>query len=302
MNSSAIVDCQIHIWGPDTPERPWPAGRKGTEQRPVPLMQDEILSVMDAHGVARAALVPTRWDGDKNDLALEAARRHPDRFGVVGRIQIEQPVSKTLIKSWRKQPGMLGIRLIFNDPDTRPWLNDGTADWVWPACEKASVPIMVIAPDLMPLLAKIAEAHPGLRLIIDHMGLVSRIADKHGPEGRAKDADALARQPELLALARYPNVGVKVSCLPAYTNEAYPFPNMQAAVRRVYDAFGPERMFWGSDFSRLKVPYRQNMMLFTEAMPWLSADDKALIMGGAITHWLDWPLAATEPRNNLELT
>jgi L-fuconolactonase len=128
--------------------------------------------------------------------------------------------------------------------------------------------------------------------MIDHMGLVSRVGDKHGSDSRAKDDAALATQPDLLALAKFSNVGVKVSCLPAYTAERYPFPTLQGAVRRVYDAFGPSRMFWGSDFSRLKIPYAQNMTLFTEEMQWLSADDKALIMGRAICNWLDWSLPA----------
>ncbi|RPI41164.1 MAG: hypothetical protein EHM59_20760, partial [Betaproteobacteria bacterium] len=49
---------------------------------------------------------------------------------------------------------------------------------------------------------------------------------------------------KLLAVARRPNCAVKVSALPAYTNDTYPFRRVHPYVRRVYDSFGPRRMFW----------------------------------------------------------
>jgi hypothetical protein len=61
----------------------------------------------------------------------------------------------------------------------------------------------------------------------------------------------------------------------------------------VYDAFGPRRMFWGTDWTRLTCPWRQDITLFIEELPWLSGEDKEWIMGRAICEWLDWPLPKT---------
>ena len=69
-----IVDAQVHIWGADTPQRPWPSGRS-QPHRPQPLSKDDLLKEMDAAGVARVVIVPPSWEGDRNDLAMEAARR-----------------------------------------------------------------------------------------------------------------------------------------------------------------------------------------------------------------------------------
>jgi len=80
--------------------------------------------------VARVVIVPPSWEGDRNDLALEAARLHPHRFGVMGRPAIEHPASRDLLKDWRRQPGMLGLRFTFGSALQRPWLTDGTADWL----------------------------------------------------------------------------------------------------------------------------------------------------------------------------
>ena len=60
-----IVDAWVHIWGPDTSQRPWAPGGATQAQRPVPLGKDEILRGMDAAGVHRVVIVPPSWEGDR---------------------------------------------------------------------------------------------------------------------------------------------------------------------------------------------------------------------------------------------
>jgi predicted TIM-barrel fold metal-dependent hydrolase len=241
-----------------------------------------VLAGMKEAGVDRVVVVPPSWEGDRNDLALEAARLYPDRFAVMGRLPVEEPQSRALVASWKTQPGMLGLRFTFHTPLQRPWLTDGTADWLWPAAERAGLPVMIYPPGSIAAVDRIAERHPGLKLVIDHLAIGTTL----------RDAEAFAGVPELCGLARRPNVAVKASALPCYSTEAYPFPGLHGHIRRVYDAFGPRRMFWGTDWTRLTCPWRQAVTLFTEELPWLSAEDKAWIMGRAVCEWLDWPLPA----------
>jgi predicted TIM-barrel fold metal-dependent hydrolase len=91
-------------------------------------------------------------------------------------------------------------------------------------------------------------------------------------------------------MAKRPNVAVKASALPSYSSEPYPYRGLHAHIRRVYDAFGPQRMFWGTDFTRLSCSYRQAITLFTEELPWLSARDKELLIGRGVCDWLGWAL------------
>ena len=58
----------------------------------------------------------------------------------------------------------------------------------------------------------------------------------------------------------------------------------------MYDTFGPKRMCWGSDMSRLPCSYRQAITYFTEEIPWLTAEDKEWIMGRSLCDWLGWKL------------
>ena len=66
----------------------------------------------------------------------------------------------------------------------------------------------------------------------------------------------------------------------------------QQRLRRLFDAYGPERFFWGSDISRLPCTYRQAVTLFTEELAWLSAEDLALVMGQGLCDWLGWAAEA----------
>ena len=274
-----IIDAQVHIWAPETPAKPYAKGEASEPHRPTPLGHEELLREMDDAGVQRCVLVPPTWEADRNDTSLEAARLHPDRFAVMGRLKINAPESRALVATWTDQPHMLGIRMVFNRGRSRAWLDDGTADWFWDAAERYDVPVMTFAPHDVPKLGAIAESHPGLRMIIDHMGLGTALRGK--PLDPAVD--------DVIKMARLPNVAVKASALPCYVDEAYPFPTLHPLVRRVVDAFGAQRCFWGTDLSHLPCPYRQAVTLFTEELGFLSATDKEWIMGRGIAEWLNWP-------------
>lgn len=275
-----IVDSQVHIWGADTLERPWPAGRAAQAQRAVPLSAEELLAAMDEAGVDRVVIVPPSWEGDRNDIALAAAKQHPDRFAVMGRFPVETPREVHRLTTWRQEPGMLGVRLTFHRLPWRAWFEDDSIDWFWTAAERAGLPVMAYGPGLMKQFEKIAARHPDLKLIVDHFAL---------PMGR-RDEDAFSDFDALLALARYPNVAAKASALACYTSETYPFRGLHPYIRRAYEAFGPCRLLWGTDYSRLPCSYRQAISFFTEELDFLSAEDKEWVMGRAASVWLGWAL------------
>lgn len=273
-----IIDSQVHIWRAETPDRPWfsPAAHL-----PNPFGYQDLLRLMKDAGVGRAVLVPPGWEGGRSDFALEAAAKYPDRFIVMGRIAVEKPEQAALLPRWKEQAGMVGIRLAFQKKHAQGWLSDGTADWFWPEAERFDIPLMVFAPGQHDRLHEIARAHPRLRIIVDHMGL-----------NREKDAPAAAAIERLIPLADCPNVAVKVTSVPFYSTEPYPYRNLHDALRRLIAAFGPERAFWGTDITRIwsLCTYKQCVMLFTEALDFLTADDLEWVMGRGIAKRLRWPV------------
>ena len=267
-----IVDSQIHIWENE---------RMNPTHRQVPTYsKDDALAEMAEAGVDAALLHPPSTLPKTNATAIAAAKAHPDKFAILGHFAIEKPENRGLVATWKQQPGMLGFRFTFSQPEYKGFWDDGSLDWFWEAAEKAGTPVGLLAGGHFDAVAKVAECHPGLRLLIDHFGR----------SGFAKDDAAFADLPDMLALAKFPNVGVKVSGAPSYSTESYPWRNVHTQVRRIFDAFGPTRTFWGTDITRLSCTYRECVTMFTEEMPWLKGNDLDLVMGRALCDWVGWDL------------
>jgi predicted TIM-barrel fold metal-dependent hydrolase len=269
-----IVDSQVHLWKANSPELPWVPGVKPGQ--PEPFTIERVLPMMDAAGVDRIVVVPPTLTGERNDYGIEAAKRYPSRFAVMGRFPIENPKAAERLPRWKEQPGMLGIRLTFGG-ETVKGLKDGTFDWFWAAAEKAAVPVMFLAPGHLASFASIAERHPQLTLIVDHINMNNAIPI-------AQSAT------DTIALVKYPNVSVKMKAGAQYAPEPYPYRNMNVQLQRVFEAFGPQRCYWETDITQTlkEGDYRHRVAHFTEELTFLSEEDKDWIMGRAILARLNW--------------
>lgn len=267
------VDSHVHLWATGTPNPP--------HRQVGSLTDDELLREMDEAGIDAAVIQPPGWDPGSNEVAVAAAERHPNRFAVLGWFPLDDPASKSLIDGWTGRPGMLGLRFTFPTPRHEALLTDGSLDWLWPAAARAGLPVALAAGKFLPLVGEIAGRHPGLRLVVDHLGMPLR----------QKDDAALVNLPKLVALARHPNIAVKASAAPGASSAPYPYPNLHDYLHAVYDAFGPSRMFWGTDITRMPCSWRQCVTLFTEELGFLTEADKVLIMGRALCDWIGWDLA-----------
>jgi predicted TIM-barrel fold metal-dependent hydrolase len=273
-----IIDAQIHTWGTGLPSNQ-------SHWQVTHFTPEEAIALMDEGGVDAAVIHPPGWDPNSTEMAFKAVRDYPGRFAILGSLPLDRPDSRARIAGWRQQPGMLGLRYTFLHDPARQWLDDGTIDWLWAEAEKAGVPIAMLATDSLTEIGRIAERHPGLRLTIDHLG-------GRGGLTTLKDDAAMTHMPQLVALAKHPNVAVKATGAPGYSAEPYPFAKMQTYLRQIFDAFGPNRMFWGTDISKMPCSWRQCVTMFTEELPWLNEQDKQLVMGEALCAWWGWQRAA----------
>jgi L-fuconolactonase len=277
--SSPVVDAQVHVWLPEAPDRPWPPGgaeRARSMHRHEPISGPVLLAEMQEAGVDRAVLVPPFFEGYRNDFAVACATGAPESFRVMARVDLRTgdpgPVRELL-----RDPVVAGVRLVFLPADAGR-LDDPQAEWFWSFAEEEDVPVMLLASGQLDALGELARSRPGLRLAVDHLGLTGQHTDAAiGPE--------IA---DLVALAQRDNVSVKATAAPCYSTEAYPYPALHPFLRQLYDAYGPERLFWGSDLSRLRGSYRDLVRLFREDLDFLSPADVEAVMGRSVLTWLDW--------------
>ena len=103
-----------------------------------------------------------------------------------------------------------------------------------------------------------------------------------------KDDAAFANLSTMLALAKHPNIGVKLSGAPSLSSQPYPYRNIHQYIKQIFDAFGPQRMFWGTDITRMPCTWKQCVTMYTEEMPWLKGNDLELVMGRGLCEFIGW--------------
>jgi predicted TIM-barrel fold metal-dependent hydrolase len=241
-----------------------------------PITGTALLAEMKEAGVDRAVLVPPFFEGHRNDYAVACATAAPEAFRVMVRVDLRTgdpgPVRELL-----REPVVAGVRLVFLPADAGR-VDDPAAEWFWAFAEEEDVPVMLLASGQLDALGDLARARPGLRLAVDHLGLT----------GQHTDAAIAPEIADLVALAALDNVTVKATAAPCYSTEPFPYPALHPFLRQLYDAFGPERLFWGSDLSRLRGSYPDLVRLFREELDFLSPADVEAVMGRSVLAWLDW--------------
>ena len=132
-----------------------------------------------------------------------------------------------------------------------------------------------IATEQLPKLKVMIKRFPGVRVTVDHLSQIDLGAKVPLPAMR-----------KLLALARYPNVWVKISELTSVSKSGtYPFTDAYQWVKRVHEAFGPERLLWGTGYpgaarTHFKRPtLKKEIALIREEMSFLPTEDREKILG-----------------------
>jgi predicted TIM-barrel fold metal-dependent hydrolase len=286
-----LVDAQLHAFGPDIPARPWSPdyGRTGRDVRKRaalaahPVEAEALVSMMDAVGVSAAVLVQPPMYGWDNSYSVDAALARPDRFRVVGLIDPAAADVDSRLAAWNDTGVMVGARLVAIREHDRAALREGRFDGLFKAAERHGVTVFVVAPGQLDAIASIVGRHPGLQFVIDHLGLPQPPLDSADPE-------PFGALDKLVGLSRFDNVAVKCTGVPSLSREPYPFLDVWPHIHRVLQAFGPERVMWGTDITRML-----GLHTYAEAVFYmrhggeLGERDLELVMGGTLRRLLHWP-------------
>lgn len=276
--SPLVVDSQVHIWLPQTGQRRWPSWgeeMRAGAHRPE-LRAESLLAEMADAGVDRAVLVPPFFEGYRNDYVRAAAAARPDRFRAMVRLSLRAPDLVSRLEALAADPLIAGVRLVFLPLDAGR-VADARDSPLWSAAAERNVPIMLHCPGQLADVRRIARRHPRLRLAVDHLGL----------SGGHVDADVESEVRHLLELADEPGVCVKASALPCFSTEPFPHPALLEPVKSAIRAFGPERVFWGSDLSRLPGRYSDAVRMVREHLG-LDQAEVDQVLGRSLLGWLGW--------------
>jgi len=274
-----IIDSQVHAYEANTPGRPWAT----VPNWPAHVTGDEMVAAMDKVGVDGAIFISAfsmyRYDAS---YAVEVQRAHPGRFGIVKPVDPDNPAVGDVIAEWKKTPGAVGIRIMMPKEPGRDQPNEAGVDRILREAVRHDFPVNILCWGNLEAGTALIDRHPDTRFIIDHLGILQ-------PRTPPAPPQPWADLPKVLALAKRPNVVIKVSGACTLSHEPYPYADIWDPLARIFDAWGFERCLWGTDWTRAfaVVNYEQAVRPFVETKR-LTNEERAMLMGGACAKAYRW--------------
>lgn len=271
MSDYRILDPHVHVWKHD-PKYPFAEGARPPERDATP---ETLLELMKANGVGKTVIIQVIHYRYDNSYLADVLKRYPKTFQGVCRVDPLDPAAPDQL-SQRTAQGFRGVRLSPAGNASGDWFRGPLMAPLWKRCSDLKVPMTVLAPiTRMPEVGVLLEKLPDLTVVIDHM------------------ADCPVDQPaeleKLIALKRYPNLFVKISHTWSISKQPYPWLDAQEFVKRLHQAFGPERLMWATDWPIVEghSTYEKALSVVRDEMKFLNADDKQWILSKTIERV--WP-------------
>ncbi|PZC44437.1 MAG: putative metal-dependent hydrolase, TIM-barrel fold [Chloroflexi bacterium] len=275
------IDCQVHAYERDRPQRPW----AGTLVGPAEVTGDDMVAAMDAVGVDGALLVSPysmyRYDPS---YALEVHARHPGRFGLIRPFDPEASNVGDEVAHWAATPGAVGARIMLSDgySDGDVSADHAGLNQILAAGATNDIPINVLCWRKLDLVAALARRHPNTQIVIDHLGLTQ-------PFQPPPPQQPFADLPNVVALAALDNVAIKVSGACTLSHQPFPYDDIWEPLGHIFRAFGFERCMWGTDWTRAVelLTHAQGVEAF-RVTDQLTESERAALMGGSLARIYAW--------------
>ncbi len=268
-----ILDPHVHVWKKDS-HFPW--AKETTNPPARDATPEMLLDLMKANGVSRTVIIQVIHYRYDNSYLADVLKSYPGYFQGVCRVDPLNPAAPDHLSRLVQEQGFRGVRLSPAGNATGDWIEGPLMPPLWKRCQELKVPMTLLAPiTRMPGAGALIARFPDLTVVIDHM------------------ADCPVDQPKelekLIALARYPKVFVKISHTWSLSRQPYPYLDAQEHVKRLYHAFGPQRLMWATDWPIVeqRASYIQALRVVRDDMKFLNAEDKRWIMSKTIERV--WP-------------
>lgn len=278
-----IIDTHMHVWANDLKRYPFPHPYvKDFKDAPHPGTLEMLMEDMDRHGCTHSVLVQVIYHGWDNSYIADCVKRYPHRLKAHGLIDPTDPKVADKLAYWMQERGLHGMRfspMYYQNGNNGgdAWIDAKATHRLWEKAEElGAVFNFFIAPPQLPKLEKMVQAHPKVRIIVDHFSQVN-----------LGDADPEPQIRLLLAMGKYPNVWVKVSDLTSVSKSGkYPFSDAFPFVKRVYEAFGPDRLLFGTGYpGAARAFYKRPSLdreidMIRKEIPFFTKEDREKILGG----------------------
>ena len=235
-DSTAWIDSHVHVWDHDREKYPVAASFRDKKIIPPVFSPVELEKEQEGTGVTRTVLIQMSFFEYDNSYMLDVIAGNPDRYRGVAIVDETQPKVDATMKKLSEQ-GVSGFRLYAFPDRVKTWKGSEGIQKMWKTGGEENLAMCCLTDPLsLPVIDEMAARYPETPLVIDHFARI-------GMRG-AIDRGELD---QLLALARFPKAHVKVSAFYALGKKAPPYTDLGSMIRELRDAYGSERLMWGSD-------------------------------------------------------
>ena len=269
------IDAHSHIWSTDVEKYPLAGKLTRKDLDPPSFTDDELMAIAAPEGVGRVVLIQhSIYHLFDNSYVLDAVRRHPQRFRIVG--MVDDLRSEPGAEMKRLLPmGVTGFRITPYIREGQPltWLDTPGMGQMWKtAADSRQAMCCLIDVRHLPAVDRMCAAHPDTPVVIDHFARISF-------DGTIRDADIAL----LCGLAKHKQASVKISAYYALGEKKPPHLELVPMIRRLFDTFGPERLMWASDSPyqlQKGNDYASSIGLVRDKLDFISAADRQQLLCG----------------------
>lgn len=233
---AGYIDAHVHVWTPDTDKYPLAEGFAKADMNPPSFTPEELLAHARPAGVSRIVLIQMSFYRFDNSYMLDAIAGYPGVFSGVGIVDDRAARPDEAMRSLAAR-GVWGFRVTPSGRTAGQFLSSESEAAMWKCGADEGLAICpLINPPFLAAVDRMCGRYPETTVVIDHFARV-------GITGRIDPAEL----DQLCALARHKRVYVKTSAFYALGGKQAPYTDLAPMIRRVLEAFGPERLMWASD-------------------------------------------------------
>lgn len=233
---TGAIDAHVHVWTPDTERYPLAPGFRRDEMKPPSFTPEQLFEHARPCGVARIVLIQMSFYGFNNAYMLDSMRRYPGVFSGVAVIDDSATAPQDEMRRLAKL-GVRGFRIYPRNKPADRWLDGPGMQAMWKCGGEAGLAMCnLVNLDALPAIARMGEKYPDTPIVIDHFARIGVSGEIRKPE-----------LDQLCALAKNPRAYVKISAFYALGKKQAPYTDLIPMIRRLLDAYSPERLMWATD-------------------------------------------------------
>jgi predicted TIM-barrel fold metal-dependent hydrolase len=267
------IDAHVHVWTDNTRDYPLAAGFRRDQMEPANFEPEVLLAQARPCGVRRIVLIQMSFYGFDNTYMLAMMKEHRGVFSGVAVIDDDDAAKPVDEMRRLAKLGVRGFRIYPRNKSSERWLDGDGMHSMWKCGgEEGLAMCCLINPDALPAIDRMCERYPDTPVVIDHFARI-------GVDGQIRETDLEA----LCRLARHKQTAVKLSAFYALGKKSPPYLDLVPMIRRLLDAYGPERLMWATDcpFQVVDQTYSESIELIRDRCDFLSEGDRESILRGS---------------------